>query len=247
VNPSESQYLDGRAAKRALLLTQAEALDGSATLSLETSQDMTEGDVRSYIEDNFEEFLVRVRVLSNEDQELLLCYFILTQPQARLAILHASTQSRTAARIKQAAERLAGSIMLGVPTAAAMEGPLVALELENLLAVPLSVVIETYGQTRSFQRVAEVLALNRPSIRRTMSIASKALAASADPGHKALGAYVFALIDKASAFGAGVKPEEECKQAGCLQFQDSAILGRFRMRVEDPGFCEAFSPSARMV
>jgi hypothetical protein len=229
-------YFDLVVATRSMAVGQQAALEGATTLSFETQPDLAESSVLTYIEDNFPEFLVNLRFLSKEDQELLLSYYILSKTQADLAVLHGSTQSLCSYRITMALKKLSCFLLLGgTPTAAAMRLVFLGLKLEHLLDEPLSRIVEMYGRTRSFQRVAEVLKLSRSDIRRTLSNVSKVLLESENPLHKALGAYVFDLIDKASTSGAG-KNERKLAKMGHMFFRDPAILGGFRVAVEDPDF-----------
>jgi hypothetical protein len=234
-----SVFFEAVVAQRSMLLDDETALEGCTTISLETQSDMAESDVLTYIEDNFPDFLVNLRFLSKEDQELLLSYYILSKTQATLAMLHRSTQTLCSARIRMAMQKMGTFIMLGPPTAASMRETFLTLDLESSLSQPLSNIVEMYAVTRSFQRVAEVLSLHRPDIRRVMSIASKALVESRDTRHKALGAYLFDLIDKASASGLGYSKRKLAKQ-GHLFVKDPAALGKFRISVEDPEFQKIF-------
>jgi hypothetical protein len=232
-------YFDLVVATQSMAVEQRAALEGAATLSFET-QDLADGSVLTYIEDNFPEFLTNLRFLSTEDQELLLSYYLLVKPQKDLAFLHGSTQSLCSLRIRRALQKMAAFILLGPPTAVSMKLIFLALNLEHALAEPLSRIVEMYAQTRSFQRVAEVLSLHRPDIRRVMSEASKVLLESPDPRHKALGAYVWDLIEKASAYGTGLNQRKLAK-GGTIFVSDPAILGHFRMAVEDPCFAQVFT------
>jgi DNA-directed RNA polymerase specialized sigma24 family protein len=232
-------FFEAVVAQRSVLLDDETALEGGATISLETQTDMAESDVLTYIEEHFGEFLKNLRYLSKEDQELLLSYYVLAKTQATLAILHRSTQTLCSARIRKAMQKMGTFIMLGPPTAAALRVVLLEHDLENLLEKPLSEVVELYARTRSFQRVAEVLRLHRPEIRRVMSQASKVLSESKDTRSRALGAYIFDLIDKASASGQGFSKRKMAKQ-GNLYCVDSPLLGEFRINVVDPGFQSVF-------
>jgi hypothetical protein len=234
-----STYFDLVVAAQSMAVEQRAALEGAATLSFET-QDLADGSVLTYIEDNFPAFLTNLRFLSKEDQELLLSYYLLLKPQKDLAFLHGSTQSLCSLRIRRALQKMAAFILLGPPTAVSMKLIFLSLDLEHTLGEPLSRIVEMYAQTRSFQRVADALSLHRPDIRRVMSDASKVLLESTDPRHKALGAYVWDVIEKASAYGTGLNQRKLAK-GGTIFVSDPAILGQFRMRVEDPGFAQVFT------
>lgn len=234
-----SLFFEAVVAQRSVLLDEETALEGGATISLETQTDMAESDVLTYIEEHFGEFLRNLRYLSKEDQELLLSYYVLAKTQATLAVLHRSTQTLCSARIRKAMQKMGTFILLGPPTEEALRDVFVEYGLEDLLARPLSEVVVLYARTRSFQRVAEVLSLHRPDIRRVMSQASRTLSEEKDTRARALGAYLFDLIDKASASGQGFSLRKMAKQ-GNIFLTDPAILGEFRMDVESPGFESVF-------
>lgn len=111
--------------------------------------------------------------------------------------------------------------------------------LENLLTVPLSEIVPLYASTRSFQRVAEVLKLRRPDVRRVMTIATKVLLASQETRDKAIGTYMFDLIDKADASGQGFTMRKQAKQ-GNLYVKTPALLGEFRIDVTDQNMDQLF-------
>lgn len=216
---------------------------------------MVESDVLTYIEDNFPEFLQTIRYLSKEDQELLLGYYVLAKTQTSLALLHRSTQTLCSARIRLAMQKMGTYLIMGPPTPELMQEHFdvtVPVEdadgtkeiaLENLLAVPLSQVVELYSRTRSFQRVAEVLSLHRPEVRRVMTLATKVLSESEDRHKKAIGAYLFDLIDKASASGAGFSRRKMEKQGNIIVTTPS-IFGNFRVDVTDEAWGQMFASRA---
>ena len=101
--------------------------------------------------------------------------------------------------------------------------------------VPLSTLIFAYAQTRNFQRVSEMYRVHRPDIRRRMSHAYKQLLQSKEPRELALGAYIFGLLNKASASGQGMTARERKKQ-GHMFRTDPMILDQFTIRADDPHF-----------
>jgi hypothetical protein len=124
INPKEVnrmsdpyQYFDAMVANRSNTVSAEQALEGSATLSLETQRDLAETDVLTYVEDNFADFLRRLRHVGAQDQELLLGYFVLGKTQTTLAMLHGDNQSRCSAAIKLAMQKLGRYIMTGKPPA----------------------------------------------------------------------------------------------------------------------------------
>lgn len=238
-------YMDSVASSRALLLTEEEQLEGSTTISLETCSDLAEEDILTYIQDNFADFLKRLRFLKREDQELLLSYYILSKPQNALAIIHKSTQTVCSFRIRMAVKTLGTYIMnMGEPTVEKMHEIFEKAGVENSLErVSLSEVVSLYAKVRNFQRIAEMYKLHRPDIRRAMSRASKKMMESKDPDEHALAAWVHNLIDKASPTGAGYSKRKAAK-LGHMYMSDSDILGQFKVRVEDPSFDQWFTSRA---
>jgi hypothetical protein len=223
-----------------MLLTEEEQLEGTTTISLETQGDLAEEDICTYIQENFPEFLKTLRYLKKEDQELLLSYYVLSKTQNTLAIIHKSTQTVCSFRIRMAVKTLCAFIMMGEPTPEKMKTILDKEGLEiGLEKLPLSECVDQYARTRSFQRIAEVHHLHRPDIRRAMSRASKALMESKTATAHALGAYIHSLIDKANPSGVGYSKRKVSK-LGHIYRTDPAILGEFRIRVQDPEFEHMF-------
>ena len=233
-------YFDSITSARSILLTEEEQLEGCTTISLETQQDLSEEDILTYVLENFSEFLKMLRFLKKEDQELLLSYYLLSKTQNTLAIIHKSTQTVCSFRIRMAVKTLACFIMMGEPTVDRMHDILTRAGLEKSLdKIDLSEIIDLYAKTRSFQRIAEVHHLHRPDIRRAMSRASKQLMESKDAQEHALGAYIHSLIDKANPSGVGYSKRKVSK-LGHIYRTDPALLGEFRIKVEDPDFDHMF-------
>jgi hypothetical protein len=174
-----------------------------------------------------------------EDQELILSYYVLAKTQTTLAVLHQSTQTQCSSRIRMAMRKMGTFMLLGPPTPDVLARIFTAIGMEDEVGKPLSQVVSLYARTRSFQRVAEILDLRRSNVRVAMRLASKALNRSENMRHRAVGAYVFDLIDKASAFGGGFSTREMAKQ-GNIYTTDSRLLGEFRINVEDPEFATIF-------
>jgi hypothetical protein len=223
-----------------MLLTEEEQLHGMSCIGLETQPELSEDDILTYVLDHFSEFLRMLRHLKKEDQELLLSYYLLSKTQNTLAIIHKSTQTVCSFRIRMAVKTLACFIMMGEPTVERMHEILTRAGLEGSLdKINLSEIIDLYAKTRSFQRIAEVHHLHRPDIRRAMSRASKQLMESKDAQEHALGAYIHSLIDKANPSGVGYS-KRKMQKLGHIYRVDPALLGEFRIKVEDPEFEHMF-------
>jgi hypothetical protein len=119
----------------------------------------------------------------------LLAYYVIGKTQTQIASHHRTTQTLVRIRIRMAIQKLGMLIMLdGRPKVSALREMFTAIGMEHEMSRPLSIIVELYSVTRSFKRVAEVLRINRPAIRKTMSIATKRLLASPEARHRALGA-----------------------------------------------------------
>ena len=100
-----------------------------------------------------------------------------------------------------------------------------------------------YAKTRNFSTVANAFHIHRPVIRRTFAETSKNLRASHDPREVALGSYIHGLIDKASFKESGLTKRQLKKQTNIYR-TDPAILGKFRVRADDPDFEHVFTARA---
>lgn len=238
-------YFDSITSARAMLLDEEDQLEGTTTISLETQADLAEEDILSFINDNFDRFLRTLRFLKKEDQELLLSYYLLSKTQNTLAIIHKSTQTVCSFRIRMAVKTLGTFVMMGEPTEELLHAVLDRAGLENSLekedhpAPALSKVVMEYVRTRNFQQVAANFGLHRPDVRRAMSRASKALMESKNGKEAATAAWLHSLIDKVSPVGIGFS-KRKAQKLGHLYRGDPAILGQFRMNIEDPNFGHMF-------
>ena len=71
---------------------------------------------------------------------------------------------------------------------------------------------------------------------------AQVLKQSAEPQLRAMGAYLWGLVDRSSVAGRGAGDRERAKQGNI--YRKDGILGRFRIDVTDPGFGELFYPRA---
>ena len=228
-------YFESIVANRALLLD-PEDYQGDHTLSLETQADIVAQDIASYIFENFRDFVRILKFLSHEDQELLLGYYILSKTQWSLARIHNSTQTICSFKLRLAIKKLGTYMLLGVPTAEKINGILESFGRTHFNeTVRLADLIDYYAKTRSFKTVAAHFKVKRPDVRRTMSNLAKELMDQKDIHMMALGAFVFGLIDKASAQGKGLSAREKAKICPIYR-RDPAILGEFQVNVQDANF-----------
>lgn len=232
---SASAYFDSIVADRAMLLD-PEDYQGEHTLSLETQADIIAQDISTYIFENFREFLNGLKFLSPEDQELLLGYYILSKTQWSLARIHNSTQTICSFKLRLAIKKLGTYMLLGVPTADKINEILEKFGRTHYNEnIRLADIIDLYSKTRSFKTTAAHFKLKRPDVRRAMSVLAKELMDDTDISILALGAFVFGLIDKASAQGKGLSAREKAKVSPIYR-RDPPILGEFRVDVQNKYF-----------
>ncbi len=216
-----------------------EDYQGEHTLSLETQADIVSQSIVSYIHDNFGRFMEYLKFLSLEDQELLLSYYLLGKTQWSIARLHGSTQTICSFKLRLAMKRLGTYILMGVPSIDKINS---ILEAEGCIeftpGIQYADLIDLYAKTRSFKAVAVQFGVKRPDVRRALSTLSKRLLASKEAPVLALGAYVFGLIDKASAQGKGLSQRERAKICPIYR-RDPEILGYFEINVSNPAFDQA--------
>jgi hypothetical protein len=236
--PETTQYFEAVTARRAIDTYNFEqSMEGNTTVSAETQDDLVDSDFFTYVLDNLASFIRHLRHLTREDQDILLAYYLLNKSQTTLAITTRTTQTIMSFRLRMATKKMAAAILFnGWPDAETMSPILERAGLEKGVEhISLSKLIDAYARCRSFQKVAEIFHLHRPDIRRAMSRASKQLLQSKEPIQKALGAYVFGLVDKSSATGVGKSKRQRMKQ-GNMMLTDPAILGQFVVNVADPDF-----------
>ena len=224
---------------RSLLLTDEEALEGATTISLETQQDLQEDDIFTYIQENFTGFLKMLKYLSQEDQDMLLSYYLLGKTQTTLAAIFKAPRRYAAFRIRMAVRVIGAFLLFGEPTVEVLSEVLGKAGLEDSLKGGLSKAIIEYAKCRSFQQVADVLGLHRPDVRRAMSRAARALMGSRDSKEAAMAAWIHSLVDKSNPIGPGYSKRKMLKE-GHLYRTDPDILGSFVVRIDDPAFDALF-------
>ena len=213
------------------MLLNPDEYQGEHTLSLETQADIIAQSIISYIQDNFGKFMEYLKFLSFEDQELLLSYYLLGKTQWSIARLHGSTQTICSFKLRLAMKRLGTYILMGVPSADKINTILEHYGTTNFTErIRYADLIDAYAKTRSFKSVASQFGVKRPDVRRAMSSLSKHLLASKEAPVIALGAYVFGLIDKASAQGRGLSQREKVKICPIYR-RDPNLLGQFEVDV----------------
>jgi len=232
-----SPYFDAIISKRSVEAYTDDSEFKDQTVSLETQNDLIEEHISLYIKDNFKDFLRILRSISNEDQELLLSYYIANKPQWCLAKIYRSTQTICSFKIRMAVKKLGATIIYGEkPDINIMQKVLEDNNLEFLLKdVRTSVLIDDYRKYRSFQIVSKKNKVHRPDVRRVLSQVSKTLLDKTDEKSLSLGAMVYGLIDKASANGQGYS-KRKIDKISYLFRSDPNILGSFYIDVQDPNF-----------
>jgi hypothetical protein len=205
----------------------------SATASLETLS-MAESDVLMYLRDDFDGFLEHIRYLSDEDQDLLLGYYIIHKTQTQLAVVHNTAQTVCSAVLRSAIQRLDFVIRCGPPTRETLKVIFESVGLEQTkFKVPLSEIIALYAEMHSFNGVADHFNLHRPEVRRILKATAMKLAESSDHRAKGAGAYVAGLREKKVA------------SLKYISVKTPAILGQFRINLADPDIDQLFAPHGK--
>ncbi len=180
-----------------------------------------------------------LKYLSQEDQDMLLSYYLLGKTQTTLATIFKSTQTVCSFRIRMAVRVIGAFLLFGEPTVEVLSEVLGKAGLEDSLKGGLSKAIIEYAKCRSFQQVADVLGLHRPDVRRAMSRAARALMGSRDSKEAAMAAWIHSLVDKSNPIGPGYSKRKMLKE-GHLYRTDPDILGSFVVRIDDPAFDALF-------
>jgi hypothetical protein len=230
-----SPYFESIVASRAMLLN-PDDYQGDHTLSLETQADIVAQNIVTYIHDHFNDFMKYIKYLSFEDQELLLSYYLLSKTQWSIARIHSSTQTICSFKLRLAMKKLGTYMLIGVPTIEKMDQILTLFGRTHFSeTIKFSELIDSYAKTRSFTSVAIHFGVKRPDIRRAFSTLSRDLLKEKTAPMLALGAYIFGLIDKASAQGRGLSNRERAKICPIYR-KDPAILGQFVVDVSKEEF-----------
>jgi hypothetical protein len=222
----------GRRAMEEFIRDGDSAFEGSNMLSLETqARDYAEDSVAIYARANFPGFLSLLSGLRDEDQDLLVSYYVLGAAQRTLAGIFGGTQTMTSFRLKAAAGALC-SMVGGKPSQKRLHACLSGAKLEGSLGVPLSRLIAEYEHCRSYEQVAEMHpGLHRPAIRRSMRRASDTLHELPGAEGRAVGAYIHSLIEGTDRAGRPPK-----RTGNIITRSDPATLGEFRIRAGSPEF-----------
>lgn len=229
-----SPYFESIVAARAMLLD-PEQYQEDHTVSLETQSEVMATDIASFIQEHFKEFFDVLKYLSKEDQELLLCYYLLSKTQWSIARIYNSTQTICSFKLRLAVKKLGTFMLLGIPTQEKIHEILVAFGRSELEGISLAEIISHYSKARSFKETANAFHLKRPDVRRALSKLVKDLMKERNSQFLALGAYIFGLIDKASAQGKGLSNREKIKICPIYR-KDPELLGRFEVDVDHPDF-----------
>ena len=219
---------------------------GDHTISLETQSDLMGDSVYAYVWDNFESFLVNLRNLSEEDQELLLSYYLLGKTQTALAVVNKSTQTICSTKVRMAAKRLGAYILIGELTHETLTGLLTkagTLEYEKDTSVSMADIVFNYSQLGSAQAVADTLGVYRPDVRRSMTALAKDLMSRPDLKLTALGALIQGMIDRSSINGYGPSKSRMLARGNMFR-KDPEILGDFEIQLENEGFQDVLYPRA---
>ena len=97
-----SFYMENMVGRRSALLTVEQQLEGQTLVSLETQDDFAQDDILIYLSEHFPDWLSVLRLLSKEQQEMLLSYYLLGKTQTILAKALDATQTVISFRLQMA-------------------------------------------------------------------------------------------------------------------------------------------------
>ena len=146
--------MENMVGRRSALLTVEQQLEGQTLVSLETQDDFAQDDILIYLSEHFPDWLSVLRLLSKEQQEMLLSYYLLSKTQSTLAKLLGATQTVVSFRIRMSV-RLIGALLMwgGAPSVKIMKPLLVKSGHQDLLVkIGLAEAIWEYDRCRSFKR-----------------------------------------------------------------------------------------------
>ena len=98
---------------------------------------------------------------------------------------------------------------------------------------------DLYRVHKSFSKVATLLAIHRPVIRRGISATAASLVKKEDRLQSGLGAYLIGLIQDKDPTGTG-KSKASKRRPFQLNRTDPKCTGEFRIKVDDPDFKSMF-------
>ena len=207
------------------------------TISMETQADLAKNSVSEAFREFFGLYQPAMRHLTLEDQEMLLAYYLLGQPQWCLAKLARSTQTLCSFRIRMALKKLGViTIHQGPPSVAVLDKVLAEHGLNGLIpGLRTAVLIDEYRKRRSFRSVADHFCIHRPDIRRALARVVDVLLRDPHEEHAAIGAYIHGLIDKASPSGTGFTSRQTHRFAH-IHRSDPCCVGEFVISTTDPAF-----------
>ena len=79
-------YMENMVGRRSALLTVEEQLEGQTLVSLETQDELAQDDILIYLSEHFSDWLSVLRLLSKEQQEMLLSYYMLSKTQFNVSL-----------------------------------------------------------------------------------------------------------------------------------------------------------------
>jgi hypothetical protein len=247
-NPATGNYMETVAGKRALNLTEEEALAGNTLVSAETCLDHMVTTMERTILIHPETFFANLRFLSVSDQEVLLCYYLCGKTQTNIAkaLIGGHTQTLVSSAIRQALAVYALYMLhQGFPPVSFLEKHFTRMKVEtNSTGVPLSVIVATWATASGFSldRVAGHLRIHPPKARQAIREAINVLREDPSRDNTMLLCHLLDLNDRSKRAKSG----EDNTLAKPIKARTSGILGQFRVRAEDPDIDQLFTSRAIM-
>jgi hypothetical protein len=241
---SDYIWINGQVNARALRLSQEEATAGTALLSVETQPEESVMGMDVFAREHPLRFIELVHQLPQpEDREFACEYWFLGIPQDRLAVTHRWTQSLCGSALAAIEQQLGALILLEAITNVTVRTILERNGLDKLEeAFTMTEAFVQYSRSRDFKATAYELRVTSGHLHSIMRDTAKKLKECSAVEERCLGAYLLALVSRASS--EGICRGRTRERPAYLYKKDSPILGQFRVDVTHPDFGQLFSSRA---
>jgi hypothetical protein len=197
----------------------------------------------SYLEENPAKFLGMLKFLDPEEQDMLLCYFLLHRTQADLGLIFGITQTRVSAAVRLALKTMLSIAIVGIPDEDTLREMLVRHGLEDTVADDgLTEMILAYDELRDWTEVKVEYDFTG-SLGVLVRHAGKTLLASSKMTDQACGAWLIFIAGSTVEPHAGGRHRKA--MSGDIRRVDPDCVGSFTVSLDDPQWEEAFQTTGR--
>ena len=139
-------YMENMVGRRSALLSIEEQLEGQTLVSLETQAEFSQEDILIYLSEHFSDWLAVLRLLSKEQQEMLLSYYLLGKTQTILAKALDATQTVISFRLRMAVKVLGTLLMWGGAPGVKIMKPILEKSGHQSLLVKIGLAVVKAGE-----------------------------------------------------------------------------------------------------